>query len=1169
MPIDKYLYCRALCCLPSHNAVARMTSARMPHSRPAWRSPTGMPIKRLSHTALKITAAITLAVSGFASADERPKPSQPKPAQSQSDHPSLQYDRWSGSINVPDPVAISVDHRGRVFVTQTRRRKIQDLDIRENRDWIANDIGLQSIEDKKSFYHSRLAIGGDQAVQSKHVTDVNGDGEHDWRDLTVIGEVIYRLSDEDGDGKADEIIVFDDDFKTEVTGIAAGVMAWGDDVYATIAPDLWRLTDINDDGVADTREVIATGFGLHIAYAGHDMHGLTMGPDGKVYWSIGDKGINVTSQSGRHYFYPNQGGVMRCNPDGTDFEVFAHGLRNVQEIAFDQYGNLFGVDNDADQQDEHERFVAIVDGMDAGWRSHYQFRGDKYNPWTNENLWRLPGDEHPAYIVPPIEHYVDGPAGFKFNPGTALGPAYENYFFLTSAPNGNQYAFQVEPVGDSFRMLNNHLIGKGPAIVGLAFGPDGALYGADWDGGYPLDQKGAVIRIDVEKSMRHPLRQQVAATLAKGVDESSIADLTDQLSHHDMRIRQAAQFELANRGNTEVFQTILKADDSSTLAKLHAVWGLGQLSRAGNQSVNGSIQAALKDASAHVRGQAAKTWGESNVDDGSVLIPLLSDDDLHVRVNAALALARHPSPHATGELLEAAGNLSVDQHYLRHSIVSALAACASSPDLVAKQSSDNEMQRLCCVLALRRQASPAVAEYLDDPSDWVATAAARAIHDDLSIAEAMPALAAALSTDASHSEAFWRRSINANYRLGTAECFDRVLAFASRTNARAEVRIDACNAVANWLQPPVLDRVEGRRRDLPNDHRAIDAPTAEKELASLASGGDPRVQSASIAAATKLGIKLSTQALRGIFHTESLDTSIRIESLRSLVASADDDAAGLCLEAVASPDQPLQLEGVKLLANHFPNQAFRAIKQSFEQTKFLRVRQTCIRAAGTLGRADSDAWLARLADLAIAGELESELSLDVFESLQQALLIHEDRSADASPIARSTMQLQELAAARSKDNPENAKYAFSRDGGDAENGKRIFNTNVAAQCVRCHRIGKEGSDIGPELTKIATQRDADYLLRAIVSPSEDIEPKYKTTAFVLDSGAVLSGVIQSESDDEIIVADAAGKLIKIDPDEIEDQVEQKVSLMPQMQAVLSAGQVRDLVAYLRTLKQGK
>ncbi|MEM7559759.1 MAG: heme-binding protein, partial [Planctomycetota bacterium] len=290
-------------------------------------------------------------------------------------YPNLEFNKWSGKLNVPDPVAISVDDQGRVFVTQTRRRKIQDLDIRQHREWVPNDLSLTSVEAKQAFYRKVLAIGGDQKKQQKHVRDWNEDGQHDWRDLTVVSEAVYRLVDKDGDEKADEITTFAEDFQTEVTGVAAGVMAYDGTVYATIAPDVWRLFDEDSDGVSDSRNVLAHGFGLHIAYGGHDMHGLTMGPDGKIYWSIGDKGISVSLPDGSKLSYPHEGGVMRCNPDGSDFEVFAHGLRNVQEVAFDQFGNMFGVDNDADQPNEKERLVYIVNQMDAGWRCYYQYRG--------------------------------------------------------------------------------------------------------------------------------------------------------------------------------------------------------------------------------------------------------------------------------------------------------------------------------------------------------------------------------------------------------------------------------------------------------------------------------------------------------------------------------------------------------------------------------------------------------------------------------------------------------------------------------------------------------------------------------------------------------------------------------------------------------------------------
>ena len=69
----------------------------------------------------------------------------------------LEFSKWSGDVNVPDPVAISFDPQGRAYVTQTQRRKSEDLDIRAHRDWIPEDLRLQTVDDKRAFYHRVLA----------------------------------------------------------------------------------------------------------------------------------------------------------------------------------------------------------------------------------------------------------------------------------------------------------------------------------------------------------------------------------------------------------------------------------------------------------------------------------------------------------------------------------------------------------------------------------------------------------------------------------------------------------------------------------------------------------------------------------------------------------------------------------------------------------------------------------------------------------------------------------------------------------------------------------------------------------------------------------------------------------------------------------------------------
>ncbi|MCA9192160.1 MAG: c-type cytochrome [Planctomycetales bacterium] len=1068
--------------------------------------------------------------------------------------PPLEFKKWSGEINVPDPVAVSVDEQGRVFATQTRRRKIQDLDIREHRQWIPEDVGLQSVEDKRRFVREKLAIGGDQQEQSQHVNDWNEDGQFDWRDLTVVSECIYRLVDNDHDGTADEMTVFAEDFNSEVTGIAAGVMAYEGNVWATIAPDLWKLRDNDDDGIADQREVTAHGFGLHIAYAGHDMHGLTVGPDGKIYWSIGDKGINATSREGRTFRYSNQGGVMRCNPDGSNFEVFAHGLRNVQELAFNEYGDLFSVDNDADMPGERERFVYIVAEMDAGWRCNYQYRGDNYNPWTDEHLWDIPSADHPAYIVPPLSHYVDGPAGFKFNPGTALSPEYKNFFFLTSAPNGYQYAFRAVPDGDSFRMQDDHLIGSGMAIVGLAFGPDGALYGANWDGGYPLDEIGSIVRIDVTGSDQFPLRREVEQFIAAGYAHRSPSELRSLLRHPDQRIRLGAQFALVQQKEFDVLlATSTDKSLDNPVARCHAIWGLGALGRDGDLRVASVLKELFDDQDYHVRGQAAKTFGELQNVNGIALIPLLTDVEPYVRVLAGLALARHPVREAEELLLSQAESLRTDEHYLRHSISLALSRCADVRQLVAQASHPSVMRRMCCVLALRHLASPAIAEFLKDQNWWIRTETARAIHDDDSIPGALDDLANSLtetSLDNGAPEAFVRRAISANFRLGDSLSSQRLMSFALSPKATLNMRSEAVAVLGNWLSPDVLDRVQGYRRDL-TGNRQIDHGTLSAGLSEMLTPGSG-LQSEAINASQSLHLMVEPDVLEQLLEPSSQsDSPVQIAALQAARSQHHPQLIELSERALEFGDANLKRAALQILADVAPPHALQHIGKYLAQLQSpnrlsepAAVYQTCIDLLPVIAKSEPTVvqLLAQLANQLTNDNLAPAVRLEVFEALRQ---------------------LPELASQK----PELPhKFSLSQEGGDATRGSLVFRTHVQAQCVRCHRIGPRGSEIGPELTHIAATRKVDHLWRAIAQPSADIDEKYRSSLVLLSSGQVIKGLKQAETETELLLADSNGNVTTISKDEIESIVEQNVSLMPDMTEILTAREVRDLVAYLQTLR---
>ena len=123
-------------------------------------------------------------------------------------------------------------------------------------------------------------------------------------------------ADRDGDGVMDHATVFATGFNDEVDGLAAGVLARNGKVWFTNIPHLWLLEDKDGDGKAEQKKSLASGFGVRVGFLGHDLHGLRQGPDGRIYFSIGDRAASVTTLDGRKLHTPlgssaNQGPHVR------------------------------------------------------------------------------------------------------------------------------------------------------------------------------------------------------------------------------------------------------------------------------------------------------------------------------------------------------------------------------------------------------------------------------------------------------------------------------------------------------------------------------------------------------------------------------------------------------------------------------------------------------------------------------------------------------------------------------------------------------------------------------------------------------------------------------------------------------------------------------------------
>ncbi len=1073
--------------------------------------------------------------------------------------------RWSGALNVPDPVACTVDEKGRVYVSATTRRKVADLDIREHPMWTADDVGLTSVEEKQAFLKKELAPGK-MRLPRGGLKDHNKDGSIDWKDLTVHSERIYQLRDTDSDGTADKMTVFAEGFNTEVTGIAAGILYHDGWVYATIAPDLWRLKDTDDDGVADVREVVATGFGMHIAYAGHDMHGPRLGPDGRIYWSIGDKGVNVISKEGQKWFYPHEGCVLRCEPDGQGFEVFAHGLRNVQEIAFDDFGNIFGVDNDADMPGEQERFVYITEQSDSGWRCGHQYMKSE-SRWMREGIWQavaagaspwsakspdhaLAGAATPLFITPPLANYSNGPAGLAHEPGTALGERLRGHFILDQFPSGKMEAFTIQPKGSAFEMSRARLINAGIMGIGLSFGPDGGLYLADWSGGYPTDEKGAIWRVD-EPGKPSPARIETQKLLGAGFDHRENTELQTLLGHADQRVRLGAQLALVKQQAWTAFVSIIADNKAPLLQRAHALWGYGIGLRRGDVSDEGLQSVLATETDPEMLAQFAKVLSEGRTSEinQKAIIKLLSSTHSRVRFFAAIAIGKLKVARAESALWEMAGKDANDA-WLRHAVVTGLAGAVSAEGLATHLADPSRTVRLAAILALGRQHSPLIAPALKDAETSIVDEAARAIHDDQGIPEAWPQLAALADSQSGLTSMTLRRAINANLRLGAVENAHRLVALAMLPQAKSEMVSEAFQALLAFTEPPTLDRVDGMaRHDEPRESQAIVA-VIQPHVAAMLSLANPDLKAAAIELMVKLELQVEAPALQAIIKDSQAKSEQRVGALRLMAAQHHRDVAfAETLASASAKTSPvaLRMESLVQTFTHQPTRAVSEASRVLEQSS-VPEKQAALKLLGSDKSQEAatllDSWLQRLA----AGKVEPSLKLDVLEAAQE-------HSALAERLA--TYQQSRRTAPRDD----------LIEGGSSSNGKDIVTNHLGANCIACHTVeAKEGSQVGPLLKTIGSQRTRAELLESLVNPIAKIAPGYGLVSITLKDGSNLAGALYQEDKTTVTLRLGDGTQKKVARPEIAMQTP-PVSMMPPMLGILTPREIRDVVAYLSSLKK--
>ena len=1072
--------------------------------------------------------------------------------------PGLALHLWAPERLVQDPIGIAFDERGRMYVTSTARTNRDEIDIRAHTGWMVPSITFTDVEDKRAFYKKILAP--EKSAENMWLKDWNGDGSRDWRDLTYHKESLFRVEDTNGDGIADFSQLILSDFNDLVTDVAHGVVSFKNDLYLTVSPDLWRLRSTKGDGVIDTKESLAHGSGVHIGFGGHGLSGPLIGPDGRIYWKEGDLGVNITNREGRKLYNPHSGVILRANPDGTDAEIFASGLRNPEEFAFDEYGNLISPDNDGDHPGELERLVYIVDGMDSGWRINWQFGkyvdpdNNAYKVWMDENLWKPRWAGQAAWITPPLANWHAGPAGFDHNPGTGLNDAWRGYFFsaiFTGTPSGSSIqAFTLAPAGAGFRLVEDKLVVSGIQATGIKFGPDGALYFADWIVGWGPKERGKIWKIDVPGGAATPERMATRTLIAANFKVRATADLVALLHHDDMRVRTKAQFELVDRGAAaDLLAAVVQTHYQ--FARIHGLWGIGQLARTDINQAR-PIASFLTDGDPEIRAQAAKLIGDLRYGAASsALVPLLRDPVARPRFFAAEALGRVMYTPAFKHIVDMLAENNDEDVYLRHAGALALSRLGMTDSIAGLATHASSGVRLAAVVALRRMKSPAVARFLADSDPLVVTEAARAINDDGGIDGARPALAALLDGSPS-GEPLVRRAINANLVLGTVEAARRVAQYAARTTGGDAMRSEAIAVLGVWPKPSILDRVDGSHLGA----MIRDSSIARLALASVVEPlfGD-RSQAVQVAAADAVGRLRLQSATNLTFAKVSSGGSpeVRVAALRAVIVLRDarsEQAVRAALQDTSVTVRMAALGAIPPL--HLPETTTADLLTSVVGKGSISEQQSALASLGQIEGSSARESLTQLVDQLGAGRIAPEIQLDVAEA------------ARATKHAPLLARLDALEKTRAAGTPMVA-YADALRGGDARRGQHVIFQGPAAQCTRCHNFGTgPGASVGPPLRTIASRLTREQLLEALVDPSARIAPGFGPVQVTLKNGKRTFGTLLEETDSFIMVDAGSGpsKVLKAD-------IARRVngpSAMPPMGTLLTRREIRDVVEYLSTLK---
>ncbi|WP_420151263.1 PVC-type heme-binding CxxCH protein [Spirosoma sp.] len=462
------------------------------------------------------------------------------------------------------------------------------------------------------------------------------------------GDKVVILEDVNGDGRADKRTVF---FEHPGMKSPMGLLLTEDRVYLAQAPYLLMLFDTNNDDHADRIDTLFSGFGAR----DHGIHAPFWGPDGKLYFSMGNNGGEVRDRHGKPVLdvarnpingkgnpYRN-GLILRCNPDGSQLETIAHNFRNHYEPTLDSFGNLWVSDND----DDGNQSVRIDYVMEYG---NYGFADEMTGAaWTasRTNLEKTIPERHwhqndPGVIPTMLITGAGSPAGLCVYEGTQFPALYQNQLLHAEALYNVVRSYTTQKQGAGYKAEIHNVLKSSqqwfrPVDVSVA--PDGSVMVADWydpgiGGGTAADaNKGRIYRVSYGGKAMYR-----APKLHFDTPESAI----EALKSPNWAARRKAWASLQKMGD-KAETSLQKLYQSTNLVwRARALWLLTKL------PINGEsyLKQALRDPNPDLRITALRTARQQANFPFALCATLANDPSSEVRREWAIALRFLKTPEA-------------------------------------------------------------------------------------------------------------------------------------------------------------------------------------------------------------------------------------------------------------------------------------------------------------------------------------------------------------------------------------------------------------------------------------------------------------------------------------------------------------------------------------------